>query len=76
MNKLTSEQMVWAMRWAADYLEQHREEDTALESLRYYADMTEKHSASSKAVVMGVDMASSKDRSATTIIKNGRVSDE
>ena len=49
MNKLTSEQMAWAMRRAANYLEQHGEEDTALESLRYYADMTEKHGKDSTA---------------------------
>jgi hypothetical protein len=41
--ELTSEQKAYALRWAANYLEQHGEENTALESLRYCADMTEKH---------------------------------
>lgn len=43
MIELTTEQRVYALRWAADYLEQHGEQDTAIESLRYCADMTEKY---------------------------------
>lgn len=43
MNGLTTEQRVCALRWAADYLEQHGEQRAALESLRHCADMTEKY---------------------------------
>lgn len=60
MIKLTSEQKAWLLRWAANYLEQHGEQDTALESLRYCADMTEKYG---KPYVIGVDMANGKDES-------------
>ena len=60
MIKLTSKQRVYALRWAADYLEHQREQDTALKSLRYYADITEKYG---KREVIDVDTTSGKDES-------------
>lgn len=60
MNGLTTEQRVYALRWAADYLEKHGEDDTAIESLRHCADMTERYCMGD--AVIGIDTANGKDK--------------
>jgi hypothetical protein len=57
MNKLTSEQKVWALRWAIRHLEQHSEENNAIEALNHCADIIEKYAWP----IVGVDMASGID---------------
>ena len=50
MNDLTIEQMIWSIRWAADYLDGLQEDDAAIKALRHCADTTENRAAIGNAV--------------------------
>ena len=45
MKNLTIDQMIWAIRWAADYLDDLHESDSAIKALRDRADTTENRAA-------------------------------
>jgi hypothetical protein len=50
MKNLTIDQMIWSIRWAADYLADLDESDSAIKVLRDCADSAENRAAIGKAV--------------------------